>query len=451
MQEQFSHSHYVDIVRHLIPELGADGTTRVNSDLVPALEHVIVTGSKRHKGMLNFKELYSIYASRDADEMQHREAEADFEAPVNIQFTSGTTGFPKGATLTHHNLINNALFHGLAAENDADTRLCISVPLYHTMGMGMGNLSMLVHGGTSVYPMEGFAPDINLQAIDKYKCNSVIGVPTMFTYLVKEHKDNPGKYNIADLSRGVMAGSICSEELLRKCESILGIDYVSVSYGMSETSPISFQVRRDAPRDKKISTVGTILPHTEGKVIDDKGFTVPVGQKGEICTRGYLVMDEYFNDPEKTAETVTPRGWVLTGDQGIMDEEGYLEIVGRVKDLIIRGGENVTPKEIENILLEHPEVQDCQVIGVHDEVMGEEIMACIQMDNPNHVLSRTDVYEFLHGHIAHFKIPKYVRIVKEFPLTVTGKIKKNVMRDEANKILKEVHPDDWEYDHDIYV
>ena len=226
---------------------------------------------------------------------------------------------------------------------------------------------------------------------------------------------------------------------------------MSTSYGMTETAPITFQVRRNSPYEKKITTVGQVNPHIEAKIADEQGITVPRGVKGEICTRGYAVMDRYWNDPEKTDEAIDHRGWVLTGDQGIIDEDGYLEIVGRVKDMIIRGGENIFPKEIENALLPHPDIHDVQVIGVYDEVLGEEVMACVVLDDPDKYLSRTDIYEYLHGHIAHFKIPKYVRIVEDFPLTVTGKVKKNVMRDEANKILKETDPDDWEYDYNIFV
>lgn len=243
------------------------------------------------------------------------------------------------------------------------------------MGMVMGSLAALNFGSAAVYPCEGFKQKMALEAIDHYKCDTVYGVPSMFMGILKEYKDNKSKYNIESLKKGVMAGSICPEELMRNCNDIMGIDFLSIAYGMTETSPISFQVRKEAPFEKRITTVGKVHPHVECKIVDEQGKVVPRGAKGEICTRGYLVMLKYWNAPEKTAETIDEKGWVHTGDQGVMDEEGYLEIVGRVKDMIIRGGENIFPKEIENEILTHPDVLDCQVIGVEDEYMGEEIMA----------------------------------------------------------------------------
>lgn len=273
----------------------------------------------------------------------------------------------------------------------------------------------------------------------------------MFNGILKEYKDNQSYYNVDTLKKGVIAGSICPEELMKACNNYMGLNFFSIAYGMTETSPISFQVRTTAPYEKKIKSVGTIHPFVEAKVADPTtGKAVPIHDEGEILVRGYSVMLKYWNDPEKTRETIDEKGWVHTGDLGKMDEEGYLEIVGRVKDMIIRGGENVFPKEIENLLLSHPDIHDAQVIGVDDEYYGEEIMAQIVLEDDDKLITRTDIYEFLHGRIAHYKIPRYIRIVKEYPLTVTGKVKKNVMRAEANKILKEVNPDLWEVDHNIY-
>lgn len=272
----------------------------------------------------------------------------------------------------------------------------------------------------------------------------------MFNAMYKEFLDNPGVYKFQNLDRGIMAGSICPPELMRQCNSTLGIKYLSICYGMTETSPVSWQTRRTDTFEKQVGTVGLVHPHIEVKIADEQGRAVKRGEKGEICTRGYSVMLKYWNDHKKTTDMIDSAGWCKTGDLGIIDDEGYLEIVGRVKDTIIRGGENIFPKEIEHHLLTHPKILDAQVIGVYDPNMGEEIMACIKLYNEDDSVDRTDVYEFCHGQIAHYKIPKYVRIVKDYPLTVTGKVKKNVMREENDKIIKEVNPDLWESDYEIY-
>ncbi|CAI2363372.1 unnamed protein product [Moneuplotes crassus] len=451
MPEQFSKSHYVDIVRHLIPDHATSKSTTISSSMVPDLRHVIVCDHKRHKGMINFDELYSNYSRRDRKEMEKRERECDFEAATNIQFTSGTTGYPKGATLTHHNILNNSFMLGGYMGYDSETKICLPVPLYHCFGMVMGSLGALNYGSTAVYPCEGFNPEMSLKAISDLGCHVVYGVPIMFSQTHHEYVQNRDKYNLETLNRGVMAGSICPSELMKKCNKDLGIEYLSIAYGMTETSPVSFQTKRSDPFEKQVGTVGQVHPHAEVKIIDEDGKTLMRGEKGEICTRGYCVMEGYFNDPDKTAECINDKGWMITGDQGILDDEGYLQIVGRVKDMIIRGGENIFPAEIENYLLKHPNIIDAQVIAVKDEKMGEEIMACVILQDPIEPLSHTDIYEFMHGHVAHYKIPKYIRHVKEYPLTVTGKVKKNEMRDENNKILSEVHPDDWEYDFNIFV
>jgi fatty-acyl-CoA synthase len=317
--------------------------------------------------------------------------------------------------------------------------------------MVMGSLAALNFGGTAVYPCEGFNPKETLKAIDHYGLDTAYGVPSMFIAMLKEYKDHKDRYNVKSLTKGIMAGSICPEELMRNCNDVMGIDFVSIAYGMTETSPVSFQCRKDDPFEKRTTTVGKIHPHVEVKIVDENGKVVKRGEKGEICTRGYSVMLKYWNDHEKTKETIDDEGWVHSGDLGVLDDEGYLEIVGRVKDMIIRGGENIFPKEIENHLLTHPDILDAQVIGVEDQKMGEEIMACIIIENPDKLVTRSDIKDYCQGEIAHFKIPRYVRIVSEYPLTVTGKVRKNEMRAEANKILKEVSPSLWEVDHNIYV
>lgn len=314
----------------------------------------------------------------------------------------------------------------------------------------MGNLCSLNAGATAVYPCEGFNAAEALKAIDKMGCEAVYGVPTMFTAMHNEYVKNRDKYTLQNLSKGIMAGSICQEKLMRKCNSDLGIEFLSIAYGMTESSPISFQTRKADSFEKQVTTVGKVHPHCEVRLVDEDNKTVRRGEKGEICTRAYSVMLKYWNDPEKTEEAIDSLGWIHSGDLGILDDDGYLEIVGRVKDMIIRGGENIFPKEIENFLLTHPNIIDAQVIAVKDEKLGEDIMACIQLKDPNQILTHGDIYDFMHGEVAHFKIPKYIRIVDNYPLTVTGKVKKNVLREEANKILKEVDPDLWEYEHGIY-
>ena len=331
-----------------------------------------------------------------------------------------------------------------------DTKVCLPVPLYHCFGMVMGNLACLNTGATAVWPCEGFNARETLTAVDNEGCHSVYGVPTMFNGYLKEFRDNPGKYKLKNLDRGIMAGSICPEELMKKWNSELGIKNLSICYGMTETSPVSYQTLPSHPFHKQVTTVGQVHPHLEVKVWNEDGVTVKRGEKGEICTRGYSVMTWYWGDEEKTKLTIDDKGWCHSGDLGVMDDEGYLEIVGRVKDMIIRGGENIFPKEIENHLLSHPKILDAQWIAVKDERLGEEIMAWIILNNPDEALSHSEIYDFCHGQIAHYKIPRFVRIVKEYPLTVTGKIKKNEMRDENNKILSEVNEDLWESEYNIF-
>ena len=344
--------------------------------------------------MINWDDLYEISTHNDINEIHKREEEMDFEAATNIQFTSGTTGYPKGATLSHHNVLNNSRQLGAIMEYDSSTKICLPVPLYHTFGMGMGSLSALNYGSAAVYPCEGFNAREALKAIDSEDCHSVYGVPSMFNAMLKERIENPNSYTLEHLDRGVIAGSICPEELMKKINSELGIEFISIAYGMTETSPVSFQTRKTDTFEKKVTTVGSIHPQVEAKIVDEQGKCLFRGEEGEILTRGYCVMIKYWNDPQKTDELIDNRGWCHTGDLGVIDQEGYLEIVGRVKDMIIRGGENIFPKEIENHLLTHPNIHDAQVIGVNDEKMGEEIMACIQLYDTDKIVDHTEIYEF---------------------------------------------------------
>ena len=347
--------------------------------------------------------------------------------PINIQFTSGTTGFPKGATLTHRNILNNGFFIGEAMKLTEHDRLCIPVPLYHCFGMVLGNLAVLTHGGCIVYPSDAFEPLSVLQAVQDEKCTGLHGVPTMFI----AELDHPrfAEFDLSTLRTGIMAGSPCPIEVMKRVQSEMNMDEVTIAYGMTETSPVSCQSSTDTPLDKRVSTVGQVQPHLEIKIIDpETGATVPRGTTGEFCTRGYSVMQGYWEDPARTAEAIDAQGWMHTGDLAVMDDEGYVNIVGRIKDMVIRGGENVYPREIEEFLYRHPKVQDVQVVGLPDKKYGEELCAWI-IAKPGQTLTEGEVREFCKGKIAHYKVPRYMKFVTEFPMTVTGKIQKFKIRE----------------------
>jgi len=356
-----------------------------------------------------------------------REAELSADDPINIQYTSGTTGFPKGATLTHHNLLNNGFFVGEGCGYTEADRICIPVPYYHCFGMGMGNLAATSHGATMVIPAPGFDPASTLEAVQEERCTSLYGVPTMF--IAELALPNVADYDLSSLRTGIMAGSPCPVEVMKRVVSEMGMTEVTICYGMTETSPVSTQTGADDDLDRRTSTVGRVHPHLEVKVVDpETGLTVPRGEPGEFCTRGYSVMLGYWNEPEKTAEVIDRARWMHTGDLAVMDAEGYLNIVGRIKDMVIRGGENVYPREIEEFLYTHPDVVDAQVIGVPDERYGEELMAWVRLREGAAPLTAAGLREFCQGKLAHYKVPRYVKIVDEFPMTVTGKIRKVEMR-----------------------
>ena len=357
--------------------------------------------------------------------------------PINIQYTSGTTGFPKGATLTHANISNNGYLVGeLLAYTDAD-RICIPVPFYHCFGMVMGNLAATSHGAAMVIPSPTFDPEAALRAVVDYRCTSLYGVPTMFIaeLALLDHVE-PGQIDLSSLRTGIMAGSPCPEHVMRQVVDRMHMGEVSICYGMTETSPVSCQTRVDDPLELRVGTVGRVGPHLEIKVIDPiTGETLPRGETGEFCTRGYSVMSGYWNEPEKTAEALDADGWMHTGDLAVMDPNSYARITGRIKDMVIRGGENIYPREIEEFLYTHPDILDAQVIGVPDERYGEELMAWIQLRDGVADLTADDVREFATGKIARHKIPRYVHVVKEFPMTVTGKVRKVAMRAESVDLL----------------
>ena len=359
-----------------------------------------------------------------------RQSELAFDDAINIQYTSGTTGFPKGATLSHHNILNNGFFIGEGcAYSDVD-RVCIPVPFYHCFGMVLGNLACTTHGAAMVIPEAAFDPAATLRAVAAERCTSLYGVPTMF--IAELNLPDFTEHDLSTLRTGIMAGSPCPVEVMKRCINEMHMEEVTICYGMTETSPVSTQTLTDDPIDKRVSTVGRVHPHVEVKVIDPStGLVVPRGEPGELCTRGYSVMLGYWGEPERTAEAIDAARWMHTGDLATMDDDGYLNIVGRSKDMVIRGGENVYPREIEEFLYTHPDIVDVQVIGVPDEKYGEEIVAWIKVRPGAEPLTVESVRAFCEGRIAHFKIPRYVHITDEFPMTITGKVQKFKMREES--------------------
>ncbi|MFT4200284.1 AMP-binding protein [Gordonia sp. (in: high G+C Gram-positive bacteria)] len=358
----------------------------------------------------------------------------DADDPINIQFTSGTTGAPKGATLTHRNILNNGFLVGELVNYTASDRICIPVPFYHCFGMSMGNLAATTHGAAMIIPAAAFDPAATLASVDRHKCTSLYGVPTMF--IAELALPDFDDYDLSSLRTGIMAGSPCPEQVMREVVDRMHMAEVSICYGMTETSPVSTQTRVDDELSLRVGTVGRVGPHLEIKIVDPaSGDTVPRGTAGEFCTRGYSVMKGYWNQPEKTAEAIDKDGWMHTGDIAVMDANGYVQITGRIKDMVIRGGENIYPREIEEFLYTHPAILDAQVIGVPDEKYGEELMAWVRLRDADGDFTAEDLREFAHGKIARHKIPKYVHVVDEFPMTVTGKVRKVDMRAQAVELL----------------
>ena len=351
-----------------------------------------------------------------------------FDDPINIQYTSGTTGFPKGATLSHHNILNNGYFVGELLGYRESDRVCLPVPFYHCFGMVMGELGATTHGATIVIPAPLFDPAATLAAVAGERCTSLYGVPTMF--IAELGVDGFPGYDLSSLRTGIMAGSPCPVEVMKRVITEMHMASVAICYGMTETSPVSTQTRADDDLERRTATVGRVMPHVEVKVIDPvSGLVLPVGEAGELCTRGYSVMLGYWNEPDKTAEAIDAARWMHTGDLAVMRDDGYVNIVGRIKDLVIRGGENIYPREVEEFLYTHPDIEDVAVIGVPDERYGEEIMAWIRLRPGAPALDAAGLRSFCQGRIAHQKIPRYVRIVDEFPMTVTGKVRKVEMRE----------------------
>ncbi|MCP1292363.1 AMP-binding protein [Chromobacterium sp. S0633] len=432
LSPSFKSSDYLAMAADLLPELAASEPGRLKSAAMPQLEIVIRLGRQRTPGMFNFADLMAAPSAEEKAGLQRLGETLQFDDVINIQFTSGTTGSPKGATLTHHNILNNAYFAGAAMAFGPDDRLCIPVPLYHCFGMVLGTLLCLSHGAAMVFPAESFDAQEVLRTVQEEGCTGLHGVPTMFISVL----DRPdfSDYDVSTLRTGIMAGSPCPIEVMKRVTSQLNMSQVTIGYGMTETSPLSFQSATDTPLDKRVATVGRIHPHVEVKIVDVEGRITPRGQSGELCTRGYSVMPGYWGDPAKTAEAIDAAGWMRTGDLAEMDADGYVNIVGRVKDMVIRGGENIYPREVEEFLYRHPKIQDVQVIGVPDERFGEELCAWIRLRDGESA-DADDIRAFCQGQIAHYKIPRYIEFVDSFPMTITGKIQKFVMREKMKEKL----------------
>jgi len=427
---QFKTSDYLGMLRELAPEWASGQPGALSAARLPQLQTVVwideAGQGDEEPGLMRFSDLLARGRADDA-QVDAVAATLDAHDPINIQFTSGTTGFPKGATLTHRNILNNGFFIGECMKLTPADRLCIPVPLYHCFGMVLGNLACFTHGSTVVYPNDAFEPLSVLQTVQAERCTGLHGVPTMFI----AELDHPrfAEFDLSTLRTGIMAGSPCPVEVMKRVQVDMHMGEVTIAYGMTETSPVSCQSSTDTPLDKRVSTVGTVQPHLEVKIIDpDSGKTVAPGQSGELCTRGYSVMHGYWGDEAKTKEAIDAEGWMHTGDLATMDDEGYVNIVGRIKDMVIRGGENVYPREIEEFLYRLPQVQDVQVVGVPDTKYGEELCAWVIV-KPGQTLDEETVRAFCKGQIAHYKVPRYIRFVEAFPMTVTGKIQKFKIRE----------------------
>jgi fatty-acyl-CoA synthase len=429
----FKTSDYIGMLRTLAPEMANCAPGDLRAKRFPDLRIVIRAGEEKTPGAYNFADVVAMADEGALAALDPITASLKPDEPINIQFTSGTTGSPKGATLTHRNILNNAAFVTDAMHFTEKDRLAIPVPLYHCFGMVMGTLGCVTKGAAMIFPSEGFEPGATLKAIAQERCTAAYGVPTMFVAEL-DHPDFRS-FDLSSLRTGIMAGSPCPIEVMKRVVSQMHMSEVTIAYGMTETSPVSFQSGTDDPIEKRVSTVGRILPHLEVKIIGEDGATVPVGQSGELCTRGYSVMKGYWNDEERTKEAIDAEGWMHTGDLATLDAEGYCNIVGRVKDMVIRGGENVYPREVEEFLYRHPKVREVQVFGVPDQKYGEELCAWIvaQAGDPP---SEDEIREFCRGQIAHYKIPRYVRFRDSLPMTVTGKAQKFLMRDA---MIEELH------------
>ena len=429
MAPNFRATSYIDVMTTLCPELQHSAPGQLDAHRAPHLRHVIRLGNERTSGMWVWGEVLERSKEVSAARLAERQAQQEFDDPANIQYTSGTTGNPKGATLSHHNILNNGYFVARLQGFTENDRVCVPVPLYHCFGCVMGNLGAVTHGATLVYPAETFEPTAVLQAVQEERCTSLYGVPTMFIGELA-HPQFAG-FDYSSLRTGVMAGSPCPVEVMRQVIGKMNMRDVEICYGMTETSPVSFQTRLGDPLEKRVATVGQIHPHVEVKIVDPAtGQVVPVGTPGELLTRGYSVMLGYWDNEEATRTAIDAARWMHTGDLAVMDDDGYVNIVGRLKDMVIRGGENIYPREVEEFLYTHPKVSDVQVIGVPDEKYGEELMAWVKLKE-GETATADEMIAYCRGQIATVKIPRYWKFVDSFPMTVTGKIQKFIMREQS--------------------
>ena len=437
MAQSFKQSNYVAMLKELAPEIDSQDKNTPKRPLtlakLPSLKYVYTIGDKPVEGLQAFSALQIEPTEALKSQLEAVESNLSADDNINIQFTSGTTGNPKGATLTHRNILNNGLLVSQAMRFTHKDKLCIPVPLYHCFGMVLGNLVCLASGACAVFPGESFDPETTLRTVEEEKCTGLHGVPTMF--IAELELSNFKSFDLSTLRTGVMAGSTCPEELMRKVHSEFHMTEVVIGYGQTECSPINHITDIDSPFEKQVKTVGRAMPHTEVKIIDPQGNTVPIGEPGEICARGYCVMKGYWGDKVKTKATIDDEGWLHSGDLGEMDEEGYVTIVGRIKDMIIRGGENIYPREIEEVLYQHADVSDAAVFGIPDNKYGEQVCLWIKAKENRHI-DEDQIRDYLKSKLAYFKVPKYISVVKEYPMTVTGKLQKFKMREYMIETLK---------------
>ncbi|KWS02142.1 Acetoacetyl-CoA synthetase [Lysobacter capsici AZ78] len=430
----FKTSHYLQMLRELAPELGQHPPGLLRARRLPDLRHVLTMGSGEPPAGTHAFDAIAACEDPDAHaRLEQIAAQLSPDDAVNIQFTSGTTGAPKGATLTHRNIVNNGFFVGEAMRLSERDRLCIPVPFYHCFGMVLGNMACVTHGACMVIPGEGFDPLVTLQTVADERCTGLHGVPTMFIGELEHPRF--GEFDLSSLRTGIMAGSNCPIEVMKQVVERMHMQQVTIAYGMTETSPVSFQTVPDDPLARRVDSVGRVHPHVEVRVVDEDGNTVPRGEIGELLTRGYSVMQGYWGDPKRTAEAIDSEGWMHTGDQAVIDADGYAHIVGRLKDMLIRGGENVYPREIEEFLYAHPAIADVQVFGVPDAKFGEEVCAWIRLAD-GAALDADAVRAFCQGRIAQYKIPRYIEFVDSLPMTISGKPQKFVMREKMIERLK---------------
>lgn len=430
--ESFKTSYYLKMLHELAPELDSCQPGKLKAKKLPHLTTVIRMGEEKSTGMFNFAEVGGMGGDQQDTQLDLLASSLSPLDPINIQFTSGTTGTPKGATLTHRNILNNAYFGGLSMHFSPADRLCIPVPMYHCFGMVLGTLVCVAHGATMVMPCEVFEPVAVLNAVEQEKCTALHGVPTMF--IAELDLPNFSEFDLSTLRTGIIAGSTCPIELMKRLINDMELTEIVIGYGQTECSPINSMTAIEDSLEARVTTVGRAHTNWELKIIRENGATAGLGETGEVCSRGYGVMQGYWNDPEKTDDTIDKDGWLHSGDLGEMDEDGYVKITGRIKDMIIRGGENVYPREIEEFLYTHPSVQEVQVFGVPDDKYGEQVAAWVQIKEGQSI-TEEELREFCSGQIAHFKVPRYIKMVSEFPMTVTGKMQKFVMRDEFAKEL----------------